>query len=250
MTAARFSPDGSRIVAVDADGTVGFRDAATAEPIGRTIRHDAAVGSLAMSPDGRKLLAGCRDGRARLWDAGDGSLLAELAHGDGTEIGCVALAPDGRSMATGCSDGTARLWDGATGRPIGEPMAHRGSVDSLAFHPDGAIVATAGRDGTARLWDAGTALAIGPPLEHRGAVHDLAFSPDGRRLATACRRRHGAMLARPGARSSGDCERVTCWVRVATEREFDDGDAIRPIDQLVLWELRRRLQDLGGPPVK
>ena len=148
-----------------------------------------------------------------------------------------------------CSDGTARLWDVATGRPIGEPMAHRGPVDGLAFHPDGAIVATAGRDGTARLWDAGTGLAIGPPLEHRGAVHDLAFSPDGRRLATASADAMARCWRVPGP-VAGDCERITCWVRVATEREFDEGDAIRPIDQLVLWELRRRLQDLGGPPVR
>ena len=49
---------------------------------------------------------------------------------------------------------------------------------------------------------------------------------------------------------AGAGERIACWVRVATEREFDEGDAIRPIDQLALWDLRRRLQDLGGPPVK
>jgi hypothetical protein len=49
---------------------------------------------------------------------------------------------------------------------------------------------------------------------------------------------------------AGDCERITCWVRVSTGREFDEGDAVRPIDQAAVWELRRRLQDLGGPPVK
>ena len=138
---------------------------------------------------------------------------------------------------------------GCRGRPAdrradGAP----GAVECLAFHPDGAIVATGSRDGTARLWDAGTGLAVGPPLEHRGAVHDLAFSPDGRRLATACADAL-ARCWRVPAPISGDPERVACWVRVATEREFDEGDAIRPIDQPALWELRRRLQDLGGPPV-
>jgi WD40 repeat protein/tRNA A-37 threonylcarbamoyl transferase component Bud32 len=247
VTAVRFSPDGRWLAAVGDDGTVGFWDVTTAEPTGRTIRHEVSVCALAFSPDGRKLLGGCRDGRARIWDAGDGSLLADLSHGN--EVGCVAFGPDGRSIASACSGGIARLWDGETGRPIGEPLLHRGPVDCLAFHPEGTIFATGSRDGMARLWDAGTGLAIGPPLEHRGAVHALAFSPDGRRLATGCSDAL-ARCWRVPAPVAGDGERIACWVRVATEREFDEGDAIRPIDQLALWELRRRLQELGGPPVK
>ncbi len=244
-----FDPDGTRLAVAGDDGTVCVWDAAAGTRIGESLRHECAVHALAFSPDGRTLLGGCRDGLARLWDAGDGTLLMELTHGDGAEVGCVAFSPDGRSIASAGSDGTARLWDGATGRPIGEPMAHRGPVDRLAFHPEGTIVATAGRDGMARLWDAGTALPIGPPLEHRGAVHALSFSPDGRRLATASADAM-ARCWRVPAPVAGDCERITCWVRVTTEREFDEGDAIRPIDQIVLWELRRRLQDLGGPPVR
>ena len=80
-------------------------------------------------------------------------------------------------------------------------------------------------------------------------VHALAFSPDGRRLATACAD-GTARCWRIPAPVAGDVERITCWVRVATELEFDEGDAIRRLDQLAVWELRRRLQDLGGSPVK
>jgi WD40 repeat protein len=111
------------------------------------------------------------------------------------------------------------------------------------------MVATGSQDGTVRLWDADTGLAIGPPLEHRGAVHVLAFSPDARRLATAGS--DGMVRSwRVPVPIPGDRERITCWVRVLTELDFDEGDAIRPVDQLVLWELRRRLQELGGAPIK
>jgi eukaryotic-like serine/threonine-protein kinase len=269
--ALAFSPDGRCLATACVDRTARLWDVATGSMLASPMNHEGPVRAVAFSPDGRLVATAGDDGRLRLWDAvtgapagdagrleapvsalgfrPDGTPMAELAQGDRAEVGCVAFSPDGRTIASVGPDGTARLRDDATGRPIGEPMAHRGPVDRLAFHPEGTIVATAGRDGTARLWDAGTALPIGPPLEHRGAVHALAFSPDGRRLATASADTMARCWRIP-APVAGDCERITCWVQLTTEREFDEGDAIRPIDQIVLWELRRRLQDLGGPPVK
>jgi eukaryotic-like serine/threonine-protein kinase len=43
---------------------------------------------------------------------------------------------------------------------------------------------------------------------------------------------------------------TSCWVRVTTNLDFDAGDAIRKLDPLMGWELRRRLHELGGPPPK
>ena len=183
-------------------------------------------------------------GRARLWDIVTKSALAELPHRAEVDC-CEAYSPLGRSVVTACHDGTARLWDANTGKPIGEPLAHRGHIDCIAFNPDGTILATGSPDGSVRLWGDDTGLPIGPSLEHRGRVHGLAFSSDRRRLATACARRLARCwgICRP---VTGDAERIDCWVRVVTQLEFDDGDAIRPIDQMTLWELRRRLHELGG----
>jgi eukaryotic-like serine/threonine-protein kinase len=242
-----FHPDGTLLAASGDDGQVWFRETATGRRLDATLRHDAAVPALAFGPDGRSLLTGCRDGRARLWDVSGWNLLAEFPHQ--AEVGRVAVSPAGRSVATACHDGTARLWDLASGKPIGEPLAHRARVDCLAFNHDGSTVATGSQDGSGRLWDAATGLPIGPPLEHRGALHAMAFSPDGRRLATACSDGQ-ARCWRVPAPIAGSAERIACWVRVATELEFDEGDAIRRIGQLDLWELRRHLQELGGPPVK
>jgi WD40 repeat protein/serine/threonine protein kinase/orotate phosphoribosyltransferase len=242
-----FHPDGTRLVSADEDGWIGFQETETGRALDQILRHDAAVAALAFSPDGRTLLTGCRDGRARLWDTAQWGLAAELAHQ--AEVGRVAFSPAGGSVATACHDGTARIWDVHTGKPIGELLAHRACVDCLAFNHDGSIVATGSRDGSVRLWDAGTGLPIGPPLEHRAAVHELAFNSNGQRLATACSDGM-ARCWRVPAPAAGAAERIVCWVRVATELEFDEGDAIRRIDPLVLWELRRRLQELGGPPVK
>jgi WD40 repeat protein/serine/threonine protein kinase len=247
VLAIAFHPDGTQLAAASDDGRLWSCDTATGTPKGELLRHEAAVTAVMYSSDGRKLASGCRDGRARLWDANLGMTLLELPCR--AEGGTLEFSPNGRSVAAACDDGTARLWDADSGRPIGEPLAHRGRIDCLAFDPEGAMVATGSQDGTVRLWDAATGLPIGPPLAHRGCVHALAFSPDGRRLATACS--DGlARCWRVPTPVAGAVERVSCWVRLATELDFDEGDAARRLDQLALWELRRRLQELGGAPVK
>jgi WD40 repeat protein/serine/threonine protein kinase len=247
VVAIAFHPDGSRLATGGVDGAVRFWNAATGSRCDQLLRHDASISALAFSPDGARFCAGCVDGKARLWSSDQHTIESELAHR--SAVVCVEFSPIGRSVATACQDRTARIWDVETNRPIGEPLAHRGRVECLAFSPDGTILATGSQDGMVRLWDADTGLAIGPALEHRGAVHALAFGPDGRRLATACADGK-ARCWRVPAPVGGDVARVACWVNVATELEFDDGDAIRRIHQLALWELRRRLMELGGPPVK
>jgi eukaryotic-like serine/threonine-protein kinase len=247
LTAITFHPDGSRLAAAGDDGRVSFVETGKGKLLDDALQYEAAVSVLSFSPDGRKLLIGCKDGRLRLWDIAKKATLAELPHR--AEFDCAGYSPLGRSVATACHDGTARLWDADTGKPIGEPLAHRGRVDCFAFNTDGTIVATGSHDGAVRLWGADTGLPIGPPLDHRGPVHGLAFSPDRRRMATACSDGM-ARCWRVPAPVAGDVERIDCWIRVITQLEFDDGDAIRPIDQMTLWELRRHLHELGGAPVK
>jgi WD40 repeat protein/serine/threonine protein kinase len=247
VTAVTFDPDGSRLAAAGCDGRVWFIDTATGNLIDDPLEHAAVVSLLSFSPDGGKLLSGLSGGRATIWDIAQKSTIAELSHR--AEVDCALFSPLGRSVVTACHDGTARLWDADTGKPIGEPLTHRGRIVCVAFNPDGTIVASASHDGSVRLWGADTGLPIGPPLDHRGAVNGLAFSSDRRRLATACSDGM-ARCWRVPAPIAGDAERIDCWVRVVTQLEFDDGDAIRPIDQMTLWELRRRLHELGGAPVK
>jgi eukaryotic-like serine/threonine-protein kinase len=247
VLAIAFDPDGSRLAVAGDDGRVWLCETATGTLVEPALRHQSAVTTVAFSPDGRKLLTGCLDGQARLWDTHSWTTLAEFPCRP--DAGCVEFSPSGRSIALGSPDGTARLWNAETSRPIGEPLAHRGRVKCLAFNSDGMLIATGSPDGTVRLWDAETGLSIGPPFEHGGAVRSLAFSPDSRRLATASANGQARCWRVPAA-VVGGVERISCWVGVETELEFDDGDAIRRIDQLALWELRRRLQELGGAPAK
>jgi WD40 repeat protein/serine/threonine protein kinase len=245
--AIAFSPDGAAIALACDDRGVRLRDAATGSPLGAPLVHAQPAPVLAFDPAGRRLLTGCLDGNARLWDLDRATISMNLPHQG--EVCCVGFRPAGGAFATSCADGAARLWDSATGHPIGEPLTQRERVLCLAFRPDGTILATGSRDGTARLWCAETGLPIGPPLGQGGAIRALGFSPDGRRLAVGD---HDGTVDcwRVPAPVEGDPERIACWVKVTTELEFDAGDAIRRMDGATSWALRRRLADLGGAPCR
>ncbi len=102
----RFHPDGSRLAVAGDDGRVWLWETATGSLLEPTLRHQAAVATLAFSPDGRKLLTGCLDGRARLWDTNSWTTLAEFPCR--TDIGCGGLQPLGTVDRRGLSG-----WDGS-----------------------------------------------------------------------------------------------------------------------------------------
>ena len=245
VIALDFSSDGGLLAVACADGRVVCWNVRTGEWWNVAVEH-ADTTSLAFHPDGRGILTGCRDGKARLWNTVPGSPIAREFCLPG-EVDQVAFNPAGSVIATACSNGTARLWHPDLGHPIGELLVHDAIIECLAFSPDGTILATAGRDRTARLWDTATGLPIGPPLVHRGDVHSISFSADGRRLVTGSA--DGlARFWRVAPQIPGNVERISTWVRVSTDLDFDAGDAIRKLDPLVGWELRRRLHEIGGPP--
>jgi eukaryotic-like serine/threonine-protein kinase len=145
--------------------------------------HGDTLMAVAFSPDGKTLLTGCGDGRARLWDVATGRTFGQLMEHSGI-VRCVAFSPDGKTILTGSFDHTARLWDAVTGLPIGPSLPHAGYVMSVAFSPDGKTILTGGFGIAARLWDAATGQPLGEPLPHAGGVQSVAFSPDGKTMLT------------------------------------------------------------------
>jgi WD40 repeat protein len=229
------------------DGEVWLREAGSGRPLGAPLVHSSAVRALEFDAGGATLSTGTVGGEVRLWNIARRDAPVTLALQG--EVRGVAFRPGGDAIATVCDGGTARLWETTTGRPIGQPLGRTGRVECLAFRPDGTMVATGSADGTVRLWCAGTGLAIGPPLVQNGTVRALAFSPDGRRLAAGGTDATVRCWKLP-APLEGTAERAMCWVGVTTELEFDAGDAIRPMDGATSWELRRRLGELGGAPLR
>jgi RNA polymerase sigma factor (sigma-70 family) len=65
--------------------------------------------SVAFSPDGQAVAAGCKDGKIRLWDVRTGKVKGVL-EGHGAEIYSVAFSPNGKTLASVSQDQTLRLW--------------------------------------------------------------------------------------------------------------------------------------------
>jgi WD40 repeat protein/serine/threonine protein kinase len=143
-----------------------------------------AVYCAAWSPDGRRVVAGLRDGTARIWTVGDPAEPIVL-RGHETGVLGAAWSPDGSRIVTASSDKTARVWraDG-TGAPI-VLRGHEAQVWSAAWSPDGARVVTASVDHTARVWNADGSGAAIVLRGHEQGVSSAAWSPDGARIVTA-----------------------------------------------------------------
>jgi len=167
---------------------IGCVAATLSDSVAVATRHPSAVLATALSPDGRRLATGCRDGTARITtmigDGTGGEPPVELV-GHDAEVWRVAWSPDGGRVATASADKTARIWDAGTGRELLRIDGHGATVYGLDFSRDGALLATAGADKTARLWDAATGAAIGRLAGHGGSVYSVRFSADGQRALTA-----------------------------------------------------------------
>lgn len=191
VKAVAFSPDGKIILTGclvpfpgggdEKSGEVRLWNAATGKHL-QTIAQPRLVGAVAFNPDGKTILAGCNDNRARLWDAATGKLLVDPMV-NGQRVRAVAYSPDGRTLLTGSLDSAARLWDAETGAPVGTPFLHPGAVNGVAFGPNGRTILTACADGKVRIWNV-TPGEVNHVLQHQGQVRALAFTPDGKILAT------------------------------------------------------------------
>jgi RNA polymerase sigma factor (sigma-70 family) len=138
-------------------------------------------GSLAFSPDGKRLAA-----IDRIWDLSSGKQVCQC---EGRHRGGVSYAPDGKAVATAGDDGAVRLHDPDTGKELAHLRGVGGSGEFLwlGFAPDGQrLVALRGvvrpaacEPGTGRLqsWTADGREARELVID--GCGRWAAISPDG-----------------------------------------------------------------------
>ncbi len=205
-------------------GTVRLWDATTLrDPSPRLRSLDAPILQAAFSRDGRKLLLGCRDGRARLWDP-DADVEIDRDHRPrhAYPITAVAFDPARSRLVTGCHAGTVRVWDATRGTMLYELRQNAGEIVVLAFSPDGSMLVTASHDGTARFLDAESGRQLGPVMHHADAVLCIAFHPDGKSVVTGTRDGMVQRWSTPSPPMSGGVAEILRRVQDQVDVEDDD----------------------------
>jgi WD40 repeat protein len=187
-----FSPDGARVLAMDMAGRARVWNADTGEALAPVMQADdfdassIANGwlkpSASFSPDGKLLLLACGSKSAQLRDAGSGSVVHELTHGQ--MVYHAAFSPDGRQVVTSSKDGTARVWDVATGKPAGPPLEHGGMVAWAEFSSDGSKLLTVLERHRVQLWDWREGRRLGREIPRRSTLSHASLSRDGSMILT------------------------------------------------------------------
>ena len=197
IVAAAASRDVRRLVTVSWDGVVAVWNTQSGKrlanwqhdgaPIGASSRfssRDVFVKSLALSPNGRYVLA-ANGLKAHLIDVN----IPEIVHTWRYDkpVWGVAYSPNGRQVLLLLAGGRVRLNDAGTGQTLREwrtPGSGSGSDFSAAFSPDGQRVAIAVNE-TVVLHDINTGKNLrkwNPGGNYN--VLSIAFSPDGQRVFT------------------------------------------------------------------
>jgi WD40 repeat protein/serine/threonine protein kinase/tetratricopeptide (TPR) repeat protein len=166
-----FLPDGTQFLTwYQRERDLYLWDMASGKLLRKIAGHVNDPVSVAVTPDGKRLLAGGNDKIIYLYDFATGNEVARLA---GHTDRCSAVfSPDGKQVLSYSFDQTLRLWDTDSGKLLHTLAGHTAPCTGI-FSPDGKQVLSYA-DKVIRLWDAATGnvarVLQGPTDEVTGAA--------------------------------------------------------------------------------
>ncbi len=199
--------------------------------------HPSAIGSMALSADGRQLATASTDRTVAIWSVGDWRRTHVLAGHEG-QVTAVAFSPDGSRVATGGYDKSVRLWDVEQEKLIRVGRGHEDQIHSVAFHPGGRYIASASHDRTIRIWDCEDRQPPRQLVGHSHFVRHVRFHPDGDWLVSASFDRTARLWSFPDGEQLAVLRGHESHLRWLAIRP--DGDAIATASEdgtVRLWNL-------------
>lgn len=174
--ALNFSKTGSIAVGGDGTGAVMLWDTATSQTIRTFKAASVLIADVAISADGKRVMARGEDNVARVWDGETGEVKwTSVGYRPGGEM--AFFMPDGKRVL--CSQ---NLVDIETGAVLKEYAFNKEKYYSLRLSADGRRIMTSHYN-KACVWDAETGELL-RTLNHPGVVPVIAISPDGTKAVT------------------------------------------------------------------
>ncbi|CAK0745829.1 hypothetical protein CCP3SC5AM1_1300004 [Gammaproteobacteria bacterium] len=145
--------------------------------------HQASISVLAVTPDGRKVIAGAVDSTLKILSLDQGTVIHTLK-GHGGPIRGLALTPDGQWIISASTDGNLKVWDLERGMERCTLAGHHAEVATVAVTWDGRAI-SAGADRTLKVWDLERGADLHTLTGHRDAVNAVAVLPGGTQIISA-----------------------------------------------------------------
>ncbi|KAG2054105.1 WD40 repeat-like protein [Suillus hirtellus] len=155
------------------------------EPVGKPLNSDGgAITSMVVSPDEKMVVCGSIDGRLRVWNIKEGSMIGDPWEGHDDEVMCLDWSRNSLEIASGSEDGTIRRWNPNTGRQIAPPIeTSHGWVETVKYSPKGDKFMSGGK-GPICIWSRDGKLLI-EIKGHDDDVSSLCWSKDGAHIFSA-----------------------------------------------------------------
>lgn len=137
--------------------------------------------TLALSPDGTRLIGSAISGELRMWDV---TTRQPLLTFDGHQdfAGALCFSPDGRFLVSGGGDGVVCLWDAETGRRLHTFPVQDNGISSVVYAPDNSWIAGTSSNHLT-FWDPVSGDTLFSQEFEDGFVNALAVSHNGNILA-------------------------------------------------------------------
>lgn len=161
--------------------------------------HEFTVWSLAITPNGQRIISGGQDATIRLWDFATGREIHKFVGHDGPVYRIVVMADGKLLVSIADKDLAVKVWDIDEHELISSLAPNSAHVTALAVSPDNRFIVTGGEDGKARFWDVDRGILL-RTINHNRPIYSMTISPDGRHLLCGSKRN-------PGERDPG-----TVWV--------------------------------------
>ncbi len=195
VTAALFTPDGSRLVTGTDDGRVFSWPCSGWHPAEMLDSHAAAVVDVAATPDGATLAVAYADGAVRVLPCTGADRSDTVI--DGRSVTSVGFSSDGSRLFLGSTTGVLHILDGTSLTEIVQVDAHANRIVDMDCSRDGSLV-SASRDGTVKIWDrhprGRTSESTRAP-ERSSTENDDGARPPARSLPDAIDSAHGTLVA-------------------------------------------------------